>query len=137
MDRADLLQRLAAKLKQQIAPSVNDEFAKTQAYMASVVLEKLARELGAEHEHQQVKQRALENMLDELMRLKSQENLPANVSAALEALQSNRDASAICALIETLYAGRAQIGEAGFTAMLGAVRHFARTDIDCRMAIAE
>ena len=42
----DLLARLAATLRGEIGPAVVDPFAKTQAFMAAVILERLGRQLG-------------------------------------------------------------------------------------------
>ena len=45
MNQADLLTRIAATMRADVGPAVDDEYAKTQAFMAAVVLQKVAREL--------------------------------------------------------------------------------------------
>ena len=53
MNDAHLLVRIAQTLKEEIAPAVDGEYPKTQAFMAAVVLQKLARQiaLAASHAH--------------------------------------------------------------------------------------
>lgn len=137
MDRAELISRIAATLKQQIGPNVGDEFAKTQAYMASVVLEKLARELSTETQHTIDRQAALSAMSESLATARAQQGLPDVVQQALDNLGPAPSANEICALIEALYGNRAELDNDTFTAMLGAVREYARFDIDQRLTIAE
>jgi len=61
---------------------------------------------------------------------------PARVTAAVETLASARDAAALCTLIETLYASRAELGAERFDALLGRVRGTLRASIDRRMEYA-
>ena len=137
MDRSDLLNRIAVTLKQQIGPNVADEFAKTQTYMASVVLDKLARELGAEAQHIVDKQAAINTMVETLANIRAQRPLPDMVHQALNDLEASPGAKEICTLIETLYRSRAEFENDAFTALLNAVREYSRFDIDQRLAIAE
>ena len=41
----ELLQRLSGTLRSDVAPAVEGEFNRTQTFMASVILEKLARQV--------------------------------------------------------------------------------------------
>jgi hypothetical protein len=56
--------------------------------------------------------------------------------AAIRTLTDTRDAAALCALIETLYADRAELGATRFEALLGRVRRTLRANIDRRMEYA-
>ena len=47
IEPALLLERMADTLRHDVGPAVGDEFARTQAFMASVILAKLASELAA------------------------------------------------------------------------------------------
>ena len=96
MDRAELISRIAATLKQQIGPNVGDEFAKTQAYMASVVLEKLARELSTETQHTIDRQAALSAMSESLATARAQQGLPDVVQQALDNLGPAPSANGSC-----------------------------------------
>ena len=62
---------------------------------------------------------------------------PASAIDAVQALTRSRDAAALCALIEALYASRAELGDARFDALLGRVRDTLRASIDRRMEYAE
>ena len=55
---------------------------------------------------------------------------------AVQTLTRTRDAAALCTLIETLYASRAELGAARFDALLGRVRETLRASIDRRMEYA-
>jgi len=128
-----LLERIANTLKRDVGPAIEAEYAKTQAFMAAVVLQKLARELGLEGAHRAAAAADLSALLDDLRGLLSGGGTPAGVTAAVQTVARARDAAALCTLIETLYANRAELGAARFEALLGRVRETLRASIDRRM----
>jgi hypothetical protein len=136
MNHEELLQRIANTLKRDVGPAIEAEYAKTQAFMAAVVLQKLGRQLGLEAAHRAAATADLSALLDDLRGLLGGGETPARVTAAVETLASARDAAALCTLIETLYASRAELGAGRFDALLGRVRETLRASIDRRMEYA-
>jgi hypothetical protein len=136
MSHDELLQRIANTLKRDVAPAIEDDYQRTQAFMASVVLQKLGRQLGLERAHRDADAAGLSALLDDLRGLLGGGDTPAGVTAAVQTLTSARDAAALCTLIETLYASRTELGAARFDALLGRVRKTLRASIDRRMEYA-
>jgi hypothetical protein len=132
----ELLQRIANTLKRDIGPVIEDEYPKTQAFMAAVVLQKLGRQLGLERAHRAADAKDLGALLDDLRGSLAGGETPAGVTAAVQTLTGTRDAAAVCTLIEILYANRAELGAARFETLLGRVRETLRASIDRRMAYA-
>jgi hypothetical protein len=132
----ELLQRIANTLKRDIAPAIEAEYPKTQAFMAAVVLLKLGRQLGLEGAHRAADATDLSALLDDLRGSLAGGETPASVTEAVRTLTRTRDAAAVCTLIETLYASRAELGAARFETLLGRVRETLRASIDRRMEYA-
>lgn len=135
MPNTSIIDRLSATLKREIAPAIEDEYAKTQAYMASVVVAKLGRQLSLDATHRDATAADMQALLVDL---KQSDEIVANVrlAAALEALEQTSGSAALCALIESLYAARADIGAQAFATLLGRVRQTLRSDLDRRMEYA-
>jgi hypothetical protein len=131
-----LLQRIARILRQDIGPAVADEYARTQAFMAAVVLEKLGRQLALAGEHEGAESADLALLVADLRGLLTEGEAPAPVRTAVDALAERRDNAALCRLIEALYATRVTLGEARFAAALGRIRRTLRRSVDRRMEIA-
>jgi len=136
MNPGELLQRIASTLKGDVAPAIDDEYPKTQAFMAAVVLQKLGRQLDLEGAHRSADAADLRALLDDLRGVLGGGEMPASVTGAVQTLTWTRDAAALCALIEVLYASRAELGAARFDALLGRVRETLRASIDRRMEYA-
>ena len=136
MSHDELLQRIATTLKRDIGPAIEAEYPKTQSFMAAVVLEKLGRQLGLEPAHRAADAADLTALLDDLRGVLSGGETPTSVTKAVQALSRTQDAAALCTLIETLYASRAELGAARFDALLGRVRETLRASIDRRMEYA-
>ena len=136
MSPDELLQRIATTLKRDIGPAIQAEYPKTQSFMAAVVLEKLGRQLGLERAHRAADAADLRALLDDLRGVLGGGEMPASVTGAVQTLTRTRDAAALCALIETLYASRAELGAARFDALLGRVRETLRASIDRRIEYA-
>ena len=131
-----MLERIAVILRQEIGPAVDGEYPRTQAFMAAVILEKLARQLALADEHAAAERADLTALLADLQGLLADEAAPAPVRGAVDDLALTRDDAALCRVIEALYAARAALGEARFAALLGRVRRTLRRSIDRRMAVA-
>ena len=136
MNHGELLQRIASTLKRDVGPAIEAEYPKTQAFMAAVVLQKLGRQLDLEGAHRSADAADLSALLDDLRGALGGGEMPASVTGAVQTLTRTRDAAALCGLIETLYASRAELGVARFDALLGRVRETLRASIDRRMEYA-
>jgi len=136
MNHGELLQRIASTLKGDVGPAIETEYPKTQAFMAAVVLQKLGRQLGLEDAHRAAAAGDLSALLGDLRGVLAGGETPASVTAAVQTLASARDAPALCTLIETLYASRAELGAARFEALLARVRATLRASIDRRLEYA-
>jgi hypothetical protein len=133
---ADLLQRIARTLRQDIGPAVDAEYPRTQAFMAAVVLQKVSRHLALADDHVAAEAADLTALLADLRGLLADGKVPAPVCAAFDGLVETRDNAALCRLIEVVYAARAALGEARFAALLGRIRRTLRLCIDRRVAVA-
>jgi hypothetical protein len=136
MNPGELLQRIANTLKGDVGPAIEAEYPKTQAFMAAVVMQKLGRQLDLEGAHCAADAAELSALLDDLRGVLGGGETPASVTRAVQTLTRTRDAAALCMLIETLYASRAELGTARFDALLGRVRETLRASIDRRMEYA-
>jgi hypothetical protein len=132
----EFLQRIAHTLKGRIAPAIEADYPKTQAFMAAVVLQKLGRHLVSAAEQAAAETADVDALLADLQTQLRGGAVPAAVSAALESLARTCDAAALCRLIEALYASRTALGERTFAALLGRVRRTLRRSIDRRMEVA-
>ena len=136
MNHGELLQRIARTFTRDVGPAMEAEYPKTQTFMAAVVLQKLGRQLGLEGAHRSADAADLSALLEDLGGLLHGGEVPAGVTGAVQTLTRTRDAAALCTLIETLYASRAELGSARFDALLGRVRETLRASIDRRMEYA-
>jgi hypothetical protein len=132
----DLLPRIAQILRREIAPAVDAEYPRTQAFMAAVVLEKLGRQLALSAEHAAAETADVSALLADLRTLLADGNAPVAIHTAIAGLEQARDAAALCRLIDALYASRVPLGEARFTALLARIRTTMRRSIDRRVAVA-
>ena len=121
----ELLARMAATVRTEIAPAVDAAYPRTQAFMASVVLEKVARAVALTPQHAADDERDVRAMLDDVEAL-----LRLDV---IDAARAKPDNAALCALVEALYAER---DHPSFEQALARVRRMLRASIDRRMEIA-
>lgn len=128
---AELLARMSASVKQSIAPSTSGP-AKSQAFMVAVVLEKVAKQIALEPQHQAAAWADHAALCAELDK-EHAKGMPASVEMAARAVSATGDAEALCSLVSALYAERAVLGDDRFHNILGAVRHLLRADVDRRM----
>lgn len=136
MTNTDMLDRLVTTLKRDIAPAIDDEYLKTQAFMASVVVGKLTRQLALEAAHRAAADADLDALLAEL-RTALQGHGETELHAAFTRLETQRDPEALCVFIEALYAARERIGEPAFERLRQRTRACLRADIDRRMEYAK
>ena len=133
MNDADLLLRIAQTLKEEIGPAIDAEYPKTQAFMAAVVLQKLARQLALAPAHAIAAAADIDALVVDLRAA----DAPAPIRDAIEDIAQRRDAAALCRLVETLYASREALGGRRFDELLARVRRTLGADIERRMEFAE
>jgi hypothetical protein len=128
-----LLERLADTLRHEVGPAVEDPFAKTQAFMASVVLTKLAGQLRAgEIQDASAGPAAVVG----LVRDASDGELPPPLADAIDALACDGSPARWNAVILELYAAREAVGADTFDRLLGVVRSALRARLDHVLAYA-
>lgn len=132
---AALLERIARTLKTDIGPAVEAAYPKTQAFMAAVVLQKLAGQLRLADDHATADRRDLQELAAELATQLDTATPPA-LRAAVHALDRARDTASVSRLIEALYATRSELGEERFNSLIGRVRARLRARIDREMVYA-
>jgi len=131
-----MLDRLVNTLKREIAPAIDDEYLKTQAYMASVVVAKLARQLALETAHANAASADHDRLADDLRQHIDNIEQGELLRPVLDVYAEARDPQSLCLFIEALYRVRGDIGDADFTVLRGRVRESLRADIDRRMEYA-
>lgn len=137
METSKTLERIAGLLRREIGPAIDAEYTKTQAFMASVILQKLAKQLALAADHHAATQRDFQQLVEQLQRFGQNEILPANVQDALSIFVEQRSNGALSALIQALYQAQTSLGQTLFQGMLDAVRKTLRREIDRRMEYAE
>ena len=134
---AELLARLSTTLRSEIGPAVDGEYPRTQAFMAAVVTEKLARQIavGPDHERADATDRA--QLFDDLDALLPAGPTPPDVRAIVDEGLAGGDTAVVCRVIEALYANEQILGRPAFDAALGRVRATLRACISRQMEYAE
>ena len=132
----ELLARLSSTLRHDIGPAVVEPFPKTQAFMASVILEKLAAQIRLAPAHAEAEAADLAALAADLSGLLGREPVPPAVAAAAERLAAGEGAPALSALVTALWAERDALGADRFDAVLGRARTTMRARIDRQMAYA-
>ncbi|HEX2886219.1 hypothetical protein [Vineibacter terrae] len=136
MSPDQLLERIAATLRRDIGPAIGDEYPRTQAFMAAVVLQKLGRGLACAPAHRAAAAADMDALVADLEAALAAAPPPSAIAAAVAGLERGRDAAALCALIEALYANREALDPARFDTLLSRVRRTLRADIDRRVEVA-
>jgi hypothetical protein len=127
------LQRLSAKLRSEIGPAVTDEYTRTQTFMASVILERLSKQIVLGSDHLKVEQQQVVMLHEQLAKILV--DVPDVVAHARLAAEASLGVAALGALIRELYAWGA--GEKLVEDALSLIRPVLRADIDRRMEIAQ
>ena len=127
MPTDEMLNRLATILRQRIGPEIGEPYAKTQAFMAAVVLQKLARQVNLLEQHTAANSKDSGLLISDLVQLLAIDS-PKQLRVTLDAVQ-NKDAS-ISIFIEALYASRNELGQDRFEIILNRVRRSLRSRLD-------
>lgn len=135
MSPDELLRRLAQTLKQEIAPAVGEAYPKTQAFMASVVLEKLSRQLALTDAHAAAGRADVAALTTDLATLLPAP-VPVAIADALSGLAAAADKQGLNALISALYAERESLGAEVFQRTLDRVRQTLRATLDRELVYA-
>jgi len=121
-----LLNEVIASLRNVIAPAVADPYPKSQAYMAAVILEFIARQVEERTDIEKAKDAELVALFGEVSHLTGADKIKSG-EAPSEA--------ALCALIERLYNERERLGEDAFKVANGLVRASLRRLLDQELKI--
>jgi hypothetical protein len=119
-----MLEEVIASLRSVIAPAIAAPYPKTQAYMAAVILETLARAIEERSDLGQAKKQSIERLFADLDAL------------GLGAARTGDDDGGLASLIEWLYANRERLGEERFAAANRRVRQTLRHLLDADLEIA-
>jgi hypothetical protein len=122
-----LIAEVVSSLRNVIGPAVTEPFQKSQAYMAAVVLEFVARQVDERSDIAMEKQSVLHGLFQDLLR-------SPETKSAVE--RSPETEAALCELIERLYQNRAAMGEEAFALANGRVRKALRQLLDQDLKIA-
>jgi hypothetical protein len=128
MQARQLLSEIASSLRNVIAPAVAEPYAKSQAYMAAVILGFVARQVEERGDVAAAKQAALHELFQDLMSLPDAKRI---------ARPAEETEAALCKLIERLYAQREVLGEEAFQAANSRIRLALRQILDQELRIAE
>ena len=142
LDDYELLSRLADTVRAQIAPAVDEEYARTQAFMASVILQRLAKQAQFQDEHRAAEiadVTALAHRLDAVFTTAGTSagdaaDVPADIRDAVARMRAQTSIASATEVIDALYGWDPSHPLAGEA--LAAIRHALRRDIDRRMGIA-
>ena len=126
------MKRLSLTMRNEIGPQVDDEYTRTQAFMVSVILERLSREVALAPAHSQAEQDDVQGLSASLGDVLN--GAPAEVLSALAALRQDLSVAAVGRLVESLYDWG--IEQPSAASALSMIRPVLRRDIDRRMEIA-
>ena len=133
MPPENVLEAVAVTLRRQVGPGVADPFVQTQAFMAAVILEKLAGQLRAAHgaaEAEAIERRTMLADLDAAWG-----DPPQRLGRAAETLAGDGTDASWSALLEALYADREALGDR-FEPLLTRIRAALRSRLDRTLAYA-
>jgi hypothetical protein len=131
----ELLAHIADALRTSIGPAVAEPFAKTQAFMAAVILEKLAAELRSTADAATAAADNARSVIETL----AADDIPAaaaNVRCALDELRADASDARWSELVHALYRDRSMLGEEGFGRALAHVRIALRARLDRMLVYA-
>ncbi len=122
-----LLNDVVTALREVIAPAVTEQYAKSQAYMAAVILEFVARQVEERGDLEEQKHSVMVDLLRDLSRMPEMNGILRG---------DHLDEGGLCALIEHLYSERGRLGEEKFAAANGRVRQALRQLLDQDLKVA-
>jgi hypothetical protein len=138
LEPEQLLERLSTTLRRQIGPAVAESYPRTQAFMASVILEKLARQLRTAADDAEAERADRRALIDDLRKLAGP-TAPPHLSLAVAGASEATDAGAgasLAAIVDALYEERDDLGPERFDQLLSRVRRTLRTRLDRQVAYA-
>jgi hypothetical protein len=135
IEPAELLDRMATAMRRDVAPHVDDEFARTQAVMSAVILAKLSSQLqtsgagaaAAAEEHV---------VLPEQVRAALGADPPSALAAALDALLADGSTRCWNDVVAAMWSSRDELDAATFDRSLGVIRATLRARLDRALAYA-
>ncbi len=123
-----LLQEVIASIRNVIAPAIADPYPKSQAYMAAVILEFIARQVEERSDIAAAKSRIYARLFEDL----------AAMPELGEIARGGGDPDQrLCEIIDQLYAERKRMGEAAFAAIDDRIRRALRSLLDEELKVAE
>ncbi len=128
-----MLDALAVTLRNQVGPEVANPFAKTQAFMAAVILEKLAGQLRAVDHAGELEGDERHALLVDIEAICA--DPPPALDRAVHALASDGSDAAWCGLVTAIYADREALGPA-FDRLLARLRITLRARLDRTLVYA-
>jgi hypothetical protein len=123
----ELLAHIAAMLRADIGPAVTEPFAKTQAFMAAVILEKVAAQLRATEGSAADASAETELAMSALY---VDAAAVPRIRLAVDGVRTEPTDAHWSALVRALYAERQALGEEQFQHLLGRVRPVLRARLD-------
>ena len=123
-----LLTEIISSLRNVIGPAVKDPHAKSQAYMAAVILEFVSRQIEDRSDLESAEQVALMELFDDLSRI---QDLAEIVECDGPDLRSR-----LCYTIEALHSARGQIAPQAFESANRRIRLTLRQLLDAELRIA-
>ena len=129
---SEILQRLSHAMRHEIGPEVGDEYARTQAFMVSVILDRVSREVALAPSHGQDELEEVRSLATELADVLG--DAPSPVASALADVSESPSMATLGPLIESLYEWGGD--EPATVSALSMIRPVLRSDIDRRMEIA-
>ncbi len=138
LSTGELLARLAETLRTDIGPAIDDEYTRTQAFMAAVILQRIGRQVDLSPAHAAAEADDLARLGVDLRDLLESApdgvSVPDEVVAAVATAESAGRLDALTGVIEAIY--RWGPDQPAAAAMLDRIRTVLRRDIDRRMEIA-
>jgi len=123
-----LLAEIVRSLRDVIGPAITEPYPRSQAYMAAVILDLISHQVEDRSDLASLKQRALTDLFDDLMRTE-------NVSAMIESGDADLKAR-LCSTIEAIHAARVELGPQAFDSANRRIRAALRQLLDADLKVA-
>lgn len=123
-----LLSEVIGSLRNVIGPAVKDPYAKSQAYMAAVILELVYRQIEGQRDLENIEQAALTELFDDLSRVPDLAEIVERDGPDLRIR--------LCNTIEALHHARGQIAPQAFEKANRRIRLALRQILDAELKVA-
>lgn len=133
----EIVRRVAAVLRAEVAPATAGALPRSQAFRASAVLHRVARELELAESHVAAEEKDRRRLRsDDVWTLLAGTEAPAT-RAAVAALEDAEDhKAALARLVSALYSDRDRLPDTTFEPALARVRQALRADLDRDLDVA-